>query len=319
MNVAHRDVKADNVLVKTTAHGTTLKLCDFACSKKLEAPIHGSYMSTLVMTLDREKGYSWMAPEIAGHFNEDSEGRPIQFKLSDNGYTRSADIFSLGLVLYFIATKGKALFSTLNETKRHGSLYSESRATLDSSRAFQLIRDDIKHPLMRDLISNMVHPAPAQRINFEKARLHPYLWSFDKMTGFLTDIDKAGDPVVQVIRRKVNAQGAKIFAATTGKWYQPGSAPPTADFEYHYSTYCAMPKAVQNTELDFQTATSLIHFFRNWLAHPPELLNVRKRAFQLSLVKHKEAFLYKMSVAFPKLIPELFYIAMEEGYEPVLD
>lgn len=80
--IVHRDLKLDNLLVQTHSDGTfQIKIADFGlsdCIKDQADVLHLKCGSP-----------AHIAPEI----------------LRGNGYNTKADIFSLGTVLYYLATK----------------------------------------------------------------------------------------------------------------------------------------------------------------------------------------------------------------------
>jgi serine/threonine protein kinase len=75
-NYIHRDIKSENVLIKSTEHGLKFKIADFGFAR----PMNSGPASTICGT---EK---YMAPEI----------------LRNMPYDRSVDIWALGILLFFM-------------------------------------------------------------------------------------------------------------------------------------------------------------------------------------------------------------------------
>ncbi|KAL0218138.1 hypothetical protein RCL1_008986 [Eukaryota sp. TZLM3-RCL] len=86
-NIIHRDIKADNIVLMSRERPFRVKICDFGVSKVLNS---STVASSLVGTI------YYIAPEVLG-----------------NGeYTTAVDIWSLGILLYFLI-KGEYPFKTL--------------------------------------------------------------------------------------------------------------------------------------------------------------------------------------------------------------
>lgn len=84
-HIIHRDIKPSNILVDQKG---TYKLCDFGIAKNMSENPWGEMTSNIGTPL-------FMAPEVA---------------LPNKKYDHRADIYSLGLVLYKMANKGKPPF-----------------------------------------------------------------------------------------------------------------------------------------------------------------------------------------------------------------
>jgi serine/threonine protein kinase len=76
--IVHRDLKPSNILLDIV---NIVKVCDFGASKKIETENALTYTGT----------FYYMAPEI--HETKNS-------KNFSGGYDRSADVWSLGVILY---------------------------------------------------------------------------------------------------------------------------------------------------------------------------------------------------------------------------
>lgn len=88
-DIFHRDLKASNILV---TEKETLKICDFGSAQRANtppAPDADSNVGTI----------NWCAPEIL---------------FCGEAYTRAADVYSLGMVCFEIAAKGRIPFGQLN-------------------------------------------------------------------------------------------------------------------------------------------------------------------------------------------------------------
>lgn len=139
-NIIHRDLKADNFLYESQ-NSDEIKICDFGMS----------IIADGVTRLNSMAGTPfYLAPEV--------------FKGS---YTKSCDIWSLGVFMYFILI-GKQPFKGENLQ----SIYEKSSkgfAVLNTSR-LNLLSDDAK-----DLLKKMLNVIPSKRINLDNALVHPWI------------------------------------------------------------------------------------------------------------------------------------------------
>lgn len=98
-NYIHRDIKSENVLIKSTEAGLKYKIADFGFAR----PVNSGTASTICGT---EK---YMAPEI----------------LKNTAYNKSVDIWALGILLYFMMFaeypfKGHDLLADIDRKCRYG-------------------------------------------------------------------------------------------------------------------------------------------------------------------------------------------------------
>ncbi|KAL3469252.1 kinase-like domain-containing protein [Aspergillus californicus] len=103
-NIVHRDLKPDNILMTSRADGCRIVLTDFGCATLLESG--SNRMSSVVGT------YEFSAPEVV--------------KKSAQGYTKAADLWSLGCLTAVLLT-GEAAFDETplvwkSITERHAAM-----------------------------------------------------------------------------------------------------------------------------------------------------------------------------------------------------
>ena len=157
----HRDLKPGNILYSTDQR-LHFKIADFGLTKNMSA------FST--MTSTRGSGVAmapgtrcWMAPELVS--------------LESREHTKNSDVFSLGLVLYFLITLGKHPFTIENQERAHviERNIEEGQIHLEKS----------LHPEAISLFRNLLKKDPSERPPANMLNQHPFLWSERKKIDFL--------------------------------------------------------------------------------------------------------------------------------------
>jgi len=187
--ICHRDVRPRNVLVtrgdryqpRTFGSGLVLKLTDFRISSLYSGPSTNSSggLRNNDIVLDM-----WVAPEV------DSE-----MLASGIGYAPVADNWSLGLLLYYIATNGKMPFSSYRQAQEAISNAEQKKLCLEQHDLHTKI------PMLADLVERLVRPAQMRGV-LSQIRCHPFLWSLAN-------------------RKKMIIEFANVTAASS---HQPSSA-----------------------------------------------------------------------------------------------
>lgn len=90
-NIIHRDLKMGNILINANKH---VKICDFGLSKIVD-------LSTLNTFTHQVGTLMFMAPEL---------------KQVDENYDEKVDVYSFGIILYFLVTKGENINFNLMST-----------------------------------------------------------------------------------------------------------------------------------------------------------------------------------------------------------
>ncbi|XP_046844927.1 serine/threonine-protein kinase/endoribonuclease IRE1-like [Xenia sp. Carnegie-2017] len=138
-SILHRDLKPSNVLQDVKGK---FMIADFGLSRILKSKsTHQSSPGT--------GSYGWSAPECLG----------------DGRYKKESDIMSLGMVAYYVATKGEHAFGT--EENRLKNLINGNPVGLKKI-------DDAQ---LEDLLSWMLQYEPELRPSANVALKHPYLQS----------------------------------------------------------------------------------------------------------------------------------------------
>jgi serine/threonine-protein kinase/endoribonuclease IRE1 len=194
LRIVHRDLKPQNILVAAGKDGKPPRLLvsDFGLCKKLE----GEQSSFRATTAHAAGTSGWRAPELL--LDDDAkEGSSMIDASTDGGSgsilvssdmmpnrraTRAIDIFSLGLVFFYVLTKGSHPFDCGDRYMREVNI---RKGNFDLSRLS--VYGDYGMEA-EDLISSMLAPEPKQRPNARQVMAHPFFWPAKKRLNFLCDV-----------------------------------------------------------------------------------------------------------------------------------
>jgi serine/threonine-protein kinase/endoribonuclease IRE1 len=193
LRIVHRDLKPQNILVNMGKNGKPrLLVSDFGLCKKLE-----DSQSSFGATTGRAAGTSgWRAPELlldddardAGVLDISTHSGSgtvlVNDHLSPNARraTRAIDIFSLGLVFFYVLTNGSHPFDCGDRYMREVNIR-KGNYNLDP---LEILGDYACEA--RDLIESMLHADPKQRPVAREVMSHPFFWSAKKRLAFLCDV-----------------------------------------------------------------------------------------------------------------------------------
>ncbi|CZS94311.1 related to IRE1-protein kinase [Rhynchosporium agropyri] len=195
LRIVHRDLKPQNILVAMGKDGKPrLLVSDFGLCKKLE----GEQSSFRATTAHAAGTSGWRAPELL--LDDDAkDGRAHQAMVdaSTEGYsgsilnpdllpnrraTRAIDIFSLGLVFFYVLTKGSHPFDCGDKFMREVNI----RKGQHSLEPLEVLGDYAYEA--KDLIGSMLKADPKQRPQARQVMAHPFFWSPKKRLNFLCDV-----------------------------------------------------------------------------------------------------------------------------------
>ncbi|KFZ14636.1 hypothetical protein V502_05977 [Pseudogymnoascus sp. VKM F-4520 (FW-2644)] len=197
LRIVHRDLKPQNILVSMGKDGRPrLLVSDFGLCKKLE----GEQSSFRATTAHAAGTSGWRAPELlldddlregsvtamesTLSSSHSTSGIPlISADLMPNRRaTRAIDIFSLGLVFFYVLTKGSHPFDCGDRYMREVNIrkgeYKLSLLDVLGDYAFEAT----------DLIRSMLEQVPKARPTAKQVMSHPFFWSAKKRLNFLCDV-----------------------------------------------------------------------------------------------------------------------------------
>ncbi|KAL2167677.1 hypothetical protein VTG60DRAFT_938 [Thermothelomyces hinnuleus] len=197
LRIVHRDLKPQNILVNMGKNGQPrILVSDFGLCKKLE----GGQSSFGATTAHAAGTTGWRAPELL--IDDDAPGSTTM-TLTDPGsslhsasgsgvvegpgphsrrVTRAIDIFSLGLVFFYVLTRGNHPFDCGDRFMREVNIRkgNYSLQLLDSLGDFAFEA--------RDLIGSMLNANPKLRPTALEVMAHPFFWNYKKRLAFLCDV-----------------------------------------------------------------------------------------------------------------------------------
>ncbi|KAH6698364.1 hypothetical protein BKA61DRAFT_497151 [Leptodontidium sp. MPI-SDFR-AT-0119] len=196
LRIVHRDLKPQNILVAMGKDGKPrLLVSDFGLCKKLE----GEQSSFRATTAHAAGTSGWRAPELL--LDDDAkDGRAHQAMvdastdgnsgsiilnpdlLPNRRATRAIDIFSLGLVFFYVLTKGSHPFDCGDKFMREVNI----RKGQHNLGPLEVLGDYAYEA--KDLIGSMLKADPKQRPQARQVMAHPFFWSPKKRLSFLCDV-----------------------------------------------------------------------------------------------------------------------------------
>lgn len=154
--IYHRDIKPSNILF--TEDGQMVKISDFGFSKKIKL-WQGMISST------NSKGTDGYRPPES--YDASRKG-----KVSDR-----SDVFSLGLVYFYILTKGNHPFG-LEVVHQQSNICNE-----DKQPDIEGLKG-VDAALAKDLIGKMITKTESDRPDMDEVMKHPYFWNVQKVIAF---------------------------------------------------------------------------------------------------------------------------------------
>ncbi|CAB4034807.1 serine threonine- kinase endoribonuclease IRE1 [Paramuricea clavata] len=161
--ILHRDLKPSNILV--TVEGEMV-LADFGISRTLPKE-QTTYRSGVRGT------EGWMAVESLP--NEDDDDDYLSYEDIQVRYKKQSDIQVVGMLCYYVLTKGKHPYGT--RVHRNSNI---SKGSFDLK--------DLSDPCAKDLIAWMLQHDLRKRPNFHKCLKHPYLRTDEENFNFVTRV-----------------------------------------------------------------------------------------------------------------------------------
>lgn len=175
LQIVHRDIKPANILVDSK---NNVKVSDMGLAKKLEID-QSSFSATAP-----SGSVGWQSPEVLLMRSTDGSEKKIKVSLN-----KKVDIFSFGLVTYYVLTKQHPFGDRIERESRI------AQGTYDIS--------TVDHfPEAQDLVTKCLQHDPADRPNVQEILTHPFFWDDTKKLHFLKDASdrmEIEDPAADIV------------------------------------------------------------------------------------------------------------------------
>lgn len=193
LRIVHRDLKPQNILVTMGRDGRPrLLVSDFGLCKKLE----GGQSSFGATTAHAAGTSGWRAPELLldddardastmsiSSVHSDSSSPLVSADVMPNRRaTRAIDIFSLGLVFFYVLTKGLHPFDCGDRYMREVNI----RKGQFNLKPLEVLGDVAYEA--KALIEMMLRADPRARPTAKDVMAHPFFWSAKEQLAFLCDV-----------------------------------------------------------------------------------------------------------------------------------
>jgi serine/threonine-protein kinase/endoribonuclease IRE1 len=166
LNIVHRDIKPHNVLIaKHTGGQYKALITDFGLCKKLP----DGQVSFFNTTEEKGGTIGWRSPEVLLYTGQDTT---LNLRL-----TNKLDVFSSGLVFYYLLTDGKHPF---------GDLFSRDRNIIENNPDLLELKESDMEAV--DIIERMIESNVEKRLSSNMVSFHPFFWPPAKKLNFLLDL-----------------------------------------------------------------------------------------------------------------------------------
>ncbi|XP_028399203.1 uncharacterized protein LOC114522665 [Dendronephthya gigantea] len=272
-NFIHRDIKPGNILY-TVEPSLQFKIADFGLTKKLFTSSTMTLGSGIAMAPGTR---CWMAPELISMVTTD--------------HNEQTDLFSLGLVLYYLLTAGKHPFATERMEPSH---VIEKRIVDMQIRSDQVLQQEAS-----SFLHQLLNKNPSKRTPAEFLHQHPFLWSTRKKIEFLKAVGSQPEAVFPT----GSTLEQRLQTTTTGRQVSVTTWNIECRELFNRMTMNRKKRKIKryktNKVIDF------LRFIRNAYSHQDE----RRLPTQLKL--ESNVFLRE----YPSLVLDVFTIVQQLGYE----
>ncbi len=189
--IEHRDIKPQNILLKTESGEVIFAFSDFDLGHFAEEQS------------EHKKPYGtegWAAPEL----------------WKGGVRTTAVDVFSLGCVFYYVLTKGCHPFGPIDNLEQCQNCICNETETPELPELKKEPTGEFKVILAKELITSMIEREQRKRPKARWVLQHPLFWSDEEISKFYHNVGKmAVDREQEIFQRMLRADSSEVY---TGSW-----------------------------------------------------------------------------------------------------
>lgn len=280
LDIVHRDIKPQNILISFPMKPNNerkVMISDFGLSKQL-TNMDTAHTSSAIRYFDGTQG--WMAPEIvSAKLKEDKTLMP----------SKSADIFSLGCLFYYIISDGQHPFGVAEERQTNilkdmnllnvFNLNTENNLNISEDQAIMASK----------MIKAMIKAEPEERPPIGAILNYPFFWATATQLQFLQDVSDRVDkiePRDSDVLRRLERNRQRVFGFGWKEALSPELLKGLGGFRtYHEKSLRDLLRAIRNKSHHYREST-------------PEL--------KMDLGDLPEGFMSYFTTRFPELVPHVY-------------
>jgi serine/threonine-protein kinase/endoribonuclease IRE1 len=282
-NIVHRDLKPENILYKVHPK-ICLKIADFGQSRNMDSGSTTVYRA-------RAGTRCWIAPEVL-----------TSKSVEKDRFTPASDMFSCGLLLYYILSGQKhPFYPTDYESKeKTDQLIIDTEANMMRNTKMKGWTNSLP-PEATYLITRMLQSNEKDRPSAEKALEHPLFWSKGKKIDFLKAVSDQKEfpysPLKWTLKRS-----CILANCEDGSWLNK---------ERTNLIHEGMIKGKGRNDYNDKSVVELVRFIRNVYVHYEEK-TFSKRAAEIEKMLFKD-FVFLND--FPDLLIEVYEAVITHGWD----
>lgn len=296
LNIVHRDIKPQNILISFPIQPNKdrkVLITDFGISKQI-SKIDAGHTSNATRYTQGTQG--WMSPEIVkAQLKEQKPPSP----------TKSADIFSLGCVFYYILSEGQHPFGLLKERQDNIINNKSLLEKFSMEKSSKILKvDEGGAVLASKLIRCMIKQEPEKRPTIGTIIKYPFFWSKGEQLDFLQDVS---DTIDREVKQSTDSDIVRSLEFNKKE---------VIGYGWKESLCQEMKKDLfSHRSYKENKVRDLLRLIRNKKHHYRELQD----AVKTSLGEVPDGFMEYFTSRFPELLPHVYEVMRKSNDTALVD